>query len=135
MRSREGTGMPSEGRWEWQYVFPCGQISAGPRSSDRRRHHIDESAVQKAVKGAARMAGIPKPATCHPLRHSFATHWLNCGADFRTVRERFGHADLRTTQSYTHGIQRGGVAVRSPLGVVLAGSAVEPEQRRPFSDG
>lgn len=109
--------------WDWQYVFPASRVSRDPRSGAVRRHHLDESAVQRAVKHAVRRAGIHKPASCHTLRHSFATHLLERGADIRTVQEQLGHADLRTTQVYTHVLQRGGLAVRSPLGAALASRA------------
>lgn len=105
--------------WGWQYVFPASQISEDPRSGVRRRHHLDESSVQKAVKRAVRLAGIHKPASCHTFRHSFATHLLERGMDIRTVQEQLGHKDVRTTQIYTHVLNRGGRAVKSPLGEVL----------------
>lgn len=111
--------------WGWQYVFPAGKRSVDPRSGKERRHHIDESAVQKAVRAAVRKAGIERPAGCHTLRHSFATHLLERGMDIRTVQEQLGHKDVRTTQIYTHVIQRGGAAVLSPLGAVLA-AAFDP---------
>ncbi len=109
----------AEREWKWQYIFPSTQRSIDPRSGIERRHHLDESCVRKAVTGAARKAKIYKKASCHTLRHSFATHLLERGMDIRTVQEQLGHKDVRTTQIYTHVIQRGGLAVRSPLGDVL----------------
>ena len=101
--------------WIWQYVFPSKRLSVDPRTGIVRRHHISESSLQKAVREAARRAGINKRVTCHTLRHSFATHLLQNGYDIRTVQELLGHKDVRTTMIYTHVLQRGGLAVRSPL--------------------
>ena len=106
--------------WGWQYVFPSTKLGRDPRSGTVRRHHMDESGVQRAVRAAARGAGIEKPVSCHTLRHSFATHLLERGMDIQTVQEQLGHSDVRTTQIYTHVPQRGGRAVKSPLGDVLA---------------
>jgi len=105
--------------WAWQYVFPAAKRSSDPRTAVVRRHHLDDSCLQKAVKQAVLRAGIHKPASCHTLRHSFATHLLERGMDIRTVQEQLGHKDLRTTQIYTHVLQRGGNAVISPLGDIL----------------
>ena len=101
--------------WAWQYVFPARGRSVDPRSNVVRRHHLAEQGLQRAVKRAMRRAGIEKPASCHTLRHSFATHLLERGMDIRTVQEQLGHKDVRTTQIYTHVLQRGGNAVISPL--------------------
>lgn len=101
--------------WIWQYVFPSTRRSVDPRSGKKRRHHIHESTLQKAVKRAVERAGIEKRASCHTLRHSFATHLLEDGYDIRTVQELLGHNDVSTTMRYTHVLNRGGMAVRSPL--------------------
>jgi len=101
--------------WIWQYVFPATQRSRDPRSGAIRRHHLHESTVQKAVKRAAKQAGIAKRVTPHTFRHSFATHLLEAGYDIRTVQELLGHKDVKTTMIYTHVLNRGTMAVRSPL--------------------
>ena len=111
--NRKNPGMAKE--WIWQYVFPANNLSVDPRSGTRQRHHLHESSVQKAVKNAVRKAGIPKPASCHTLRHSFATHLLESGYDIRTVQELLGHNDVATTMIYTHVLNSCGRGVRSPL--------------------
>ena len=101
--------------WGWQYVFPAASLSRDPRGGVVRRHHVGEQGLQRAVKDAVRLAGIAKPASCHSLRHSFATHLLEAGYDIRTVQELLGHKDVSTTQIYTHVMARPGLGVRSPL--------------------
>ena len=99
----------------WQYLFPAGRVHVDAESVERRRHHLHETVVQRAVKAAARRAGILKRASCHSLRHSFATHLLEDGYDIRTIQELLGHRSVRTTMIYTHVLNRGGRGVRSPF--------------------
>ncbi|HEY4688606.1 MAG TPA: integron integrase [Anaerolineae bacterium] len=105
----------AERDWIWQYVFPSGRRSVDPRTGVERRHHVEPSTLQKVVKEAARRVGIQKRVSCHTFRHSFATHLLQSGYDIRTVQELLGHKDVKTTMIYTHVLNRGGLAVRSPL--------------------
>lgn len=107
---------PNAGKeWTWQWVFPASGHYTDRLTGEKRRHHLHESVVQKAVKEARLQAGIPKPATCHTFRYRFATHLLEDGYDIRTVQELLGHRDVSTTMIYTHVLNRGGRGVRSPL--------------------
>lgn len=110
-----GAKYPQAGReWGWQWVFPATRMYEEPRTGQGRRHHLHESVVQRAFKEAVRAAGITKRASCHTLRHSFATHLLESGYDIRTVQELLGHRNVNTTMIYTHVLKRGGMGVRSP---------------------
>ena len=105
-------------QWGWQFVFPANSKYFERKAGMKRRHHVDESVIQKAIKEAVQAAGITKHGTAHSLRHSFATQFLETGYDIRTVQELLGHADVRTTQIYTHVLNRGRLGVVSPADIV-----------------
>lgn len=103
--------------WKWQYVFPSTKLSRDPRTGKTGRHHLSESGLQKAVKSGLDKAAVEKHASCHTLRHSFATHLLQNGSDIRTIQDLLGHKELTTTMIYTHVLQNNRLGVRSPLDI------------------
>ncbi|MGI9039463.1 MAG: integron integrase [Gemmatimonadota bacterium] len=114
--------LPGAGReWPWQWVFPARRIYKDEETGRRHRHHLHETVVQRAVKRAVELSGVPKRASSHTFRHSFATHLLVAGYDIRTIQDLLGHRNVRTTMQYTHVLNKGGYAVRSPADVLFDG--------------
>jgi len=125
---------PHAGReWVRQWVFPATRGYLHRETGQQRRHHLHESVLQRAVRGAAQRAAIPKRVTCHTFRHSFATHLLEDGYDIRTVQTLLGHTDVRTTMIYTHVLNRGPAGVRSPADVVF-GAVTQSSEPRGYLD-
>jgi integron integrase len=120
--------------WGWQWVFPATRHYRDRETGDHHRHHLHATVLQRAVREAVLASGIRKPASCHTLRHTFATHLLEAGYDIRTIQELLGHSDVKTTMLYTHVLNRGGRGVASPLDRMGIGSAGGPGDRRGRQD-
>jgi integron integrase len=126
---------PNAGReWHRQWIFPATRAYTDPVTGRRRRHHLHETVIQRAVRDAALRAGVAKRVTCHTFRHSFATHLLEDGSDIKTVQTLLGHRDVRTTMIYTHVLGRGPAGVVSPLDRLLASPAPPPSTTRAYPD-